>query len=197
MSANRASIGQVTMVVAIAAVNLAILRPTPREFVTYPTLWVLLGAIDLVIFWKLVGKRSLQAFHYPFLIVFVIAFVVMANFAATGRLQPLGLLVGWYQQLSGGNTIPLSRGMTWISLTKFNGWGRFHSRWTARNRCAGAGPMPHRIIRRALQPCLELRPVMIQDGHELIVFDISESTPEMILAQEAEMGEQLTQSYVR
>jgi hypothetical protein len=114
MSANRASIGQVMMVVAMAAVNLAILRATPREFVTYPTLWVLLGAIDLVIFWKLVGKRSLQAFHYTFLIVFVIAFVVMANFAATGRLQPMGLLVRWYQQLSGANTIPESRGITWI-----------------------------------------------------------------------------------
>jgi hypothetical protein len=38
MSANRASIGQVMMVVAMAAVNLAILRATPREFVTYRTL---------------------------------------------------------------------------------------------------------------------------------------------------------------
>jgi hypothetical protein len=38
MSAKRASIGQVMMVVALAAVNLAVVRAAPLEIVTFPTL---------------------------------------------------------------------------------------------------------------------------------------------------------------
>jgi hypothetical protein len=110
MSAKRASIAQVMMVVALAAVNLAVIRAAPMEIVTYPTIWVLLGSIDFVIFWKLILKRSLRALHYTFLIVFVIAFVVLANFAATERLHPLGHLVRWYQQLTGEQTNSISLG---------------------------------------------------------------------------------------
>ncbi|MGO9470527.1 MAG: hypothetical protein ACLQVF_41070 [Isosphaeraceae bacterium] len=85
MSAKRVSIGQVMMAIALAAVNLAVIRVTPWELVMYPAVWVLLGCIDFVIVWKLILRRSLRAFHYTFLIVFFIAFFVMANFVATER----------------------------------------------------------------------------------------------------------------
>ncbi len=114
MSAKRVSIGQVMMVIALAAVNLAMIRVTPLEVVMYPTVWVLLGCIDFLIVWKLILRRSLRAFHYTFLIVFVIAFVVMANFLATERLHPLGLLVRWYQHLAAEKTNSISRGFLWI-----------------------------------------------------------------------------------
>jgi hypothetical protein len=109
MSPKRNSIAQVMMVVALAAVNLAVIRAAPRGIVTFPTLWIFLGSIDFVIFWKLIVRRSLRAFHYTFLIVFLVAFVGMANFVAMERLQPLGLLVRWYQQVTGANTISISR----------------------------------------------------------------------------------------
>jgi hypothetical protein len=114
MSAKRASIAQVMMVVALAAVNLAVMRAMPTEVVAYPTIWVLLGSIDFVIFLKVISKRSFQAFHYTFLIVFVIEFVVMAILVATERLHPLGLVVRWYRQHAGGNTIRISPGFIWI-----------------------------------------------------------------------------------
>jgi hypothetical protein len=112
--AKRASIAQVMMLVAMAAVNLGVMRGAPSEIVIFPTLWVLLGSIDLLAFWKLILNRSLQAFHYTFLIVFVIAWIVVANFVATDRFQPLGLLVRWYQQLAGEKTNIMSRGFLHI-----------------------------------------------------------------------------------
>jgi hypothetical protein len=108
MSAKRASIAQVMMVVALVAVNLAVIRAMPLEIVTFPSLWVLFGSIDFLIFWKLILKRSLRAFHYTFLIVFVVAFFVLAFFVTTERLHPLGLLVRWYQQLTGEKTNGIS-----------------------------------------------------------------------------------------
>jgi len=114
MPAKRISIGQVMMVVALAAVDLALIRVTPWGVVIYPTVWVLLGCIDFVIVWKLILRRSLRAFHYTCLIVFVIAFIIMANFLATERLHPLGLLVQWYQQLAGEDPNSISRGFFWL-----------------------------------------------------------------------------------
>ena len=114
MSAKRASIAQVMTVVALAAVNLAVMRVMPLEVVTYPTIWVLLGSIDFVFFWKVIVKRPLRAFHYTFLIVFIIAYIVMANLVATERLHSLGLLVRWYQQLAGAKTIHISPAFLWI-----------------------------------------------------------------------------------
>ena len=109
MSAKRVSIGQVMMVIALAAVNLAVTRAAPLAWTCTPKLLVvLLGSIDFLIIWKLILNRSLRAFHYTFLIVFVIAFVVMANFVATERLHPLGLLVRWYQHLTGEKTNSIS-----------------------------------------------------------------------------------------
>jgi hypothetical protein len=110
MSNKRVSIGQVMMVVALAAVNLAVTRAAPLELVIYPTHWVLLGTIDFLIIWKLILTRSLRAFHYTFLIVFIIAYIVMANFVAMERLHPLGLLVRWYQHLTGETTNSISPG---------------------------------------------------------------------------------------
>ncbi len=104
MSVKRASIAQVMMDVALAAMNLAIVRATPMEIVTFPSIWVLMGTIDFLILWKLILKRSLRAFHYTFMIVFVIAYFVMALLADTERIHPLGLLVHWYQELTGEQT---------------------------------------------------------------------------------------------
>jgi hypothetical protein len=110
MSAKRFSIGQVMMVVALAAVNLAVtLAALGVDF--YPqVLVVYLGSIDFLIIWKLILNRSLRAFHYTFLIVFFVAFVVMANLVATERLHPLGLLVRLYQHLTGEKTNSISLG---------------------------------------------------------------------------------------
>jgi FtsH-binding integral membrane protein len=63
-----------------------------------------LGIIDFLVIWKLILTRSLRSFHYTFLIVFVVAFFVMALFVTTERLHPLGLLVRWYQQITGHKT---------------------------------------------------------------------------------------------
>jgi hypothetical protein len=105
MSAKRVSIGQVMMVVALAAVNFAIIRAAPLDFVIMPVpCWVPLGFVDFLIIWKLILTRSLRAFHYTFLIVFVIAWGVIANLVATERLHPLGILVRWYQHLTVENT---------------------------------------------------------------------------------------------
>ncbi|AGA28468.1 hypothetical protein [Singulisphaera acidiphila] len=100
MFVERASIAQVMAFVALAAVNLGVFRALPLEVVRFPTLWVFLGAIDVVIFRKLICVRSLRAFHYTFLIVFVLAWIVMANLVVTARFHPLGLLVQWYQQIT-------------------------------------------------------------------------------------------------
>jgi hypothetical protein len=115
MSAKRASISQVMLTVALTAVNLALLRATPIEILAYPTVWVLAGSIDLVIFWKLIQKRSLRAFHYTFLVVFIVTFLVTAICVATERIAPLGLLVRLYQQVAHTNTIGLSRRFLWIA----------------------------------------------------------------------------------
>ncbi len=104
------SLAQVMMVVALAAATLALLRVVPWDVVIYPTIWVLLGAIDFVIFWKLILKRTLGAFHYTFLIVFIVAFIVAANLVATERFRPLGLLVRCWQQLSGAHINVISAG---------------------------------------------------------------------------------------
>src|SRR5262249_23666329 len=100
----RATIGQVMALVALAALNLAVARAAPWEIAVFPSLWVLLGTIDFVVFWKLILRRSLQAFHYTCLTVFVIAYFVMANLVATERFHPLSPLVRWYQQLPGEGT---------------------------------------------------------------------------------------------
>jgi hypothetical protein len=112
--AKRGSIFQAMMVVALAAMSLAVLREMPLEALTFPTIWVLLGAIDFVIAWKLILKQSLRAFHYVFLVVFVIASFVTMNLVATERIHPLGRLVRWYQPLAGANTISVSPGFLWI-----------------------------------------------------------------------------------
>ena len=140
----RVTIGQVMTLVALAAVNLAVARAMPWEIFTFPTIWVLLGTIDYVIIWKVTLRRSLQAFHYTFLIVFVVAFLVMANFIATERFHPLGPLVRWYQQLSGEgpNSISILRGLLgiddfwmacFLSLTLGSGIGLVAA-WLERRR---------------------------------------------------------------
>jgi hypothetical protein len=108
--AKRPSIRQVMWVIALAAVNLAVIRGAPLEIVVYPSIWVISGTIEFVIIWKLILKRSLRAFHYTCLIAFVLAFFVAANFVAIKRFHPLGFLVRCYQRLAGDHTIGISRG---------------------------------------------------------------------------------------
>jgi hypothetical protein len=100
MPGKRVSIAQIMMFVALAALNLAIARATPWEVVSFPTIWVIMGMLDFVIVWKLILRRRFRAFHYTFLIVLFVTYVVLANLVATERLHPLGLMVRWYQQLS-------------------------------------------------------------------------------------------------
>jgi hypothetical protein len=100
MSGNRASIGQLMMVVALVAVNLAIVRATPWGVVNFPTIWVVMGILDFLIEWKLILRRSFRAFHYTFLIVLLVSFFVLANLVATERIHPLGPFVRLYQHLS-------------------------------------------------------------------------------------------------
>jgi hypothetical protein len=108
MSAKRVSIRQVMMVVALAAVNLALTRAAlSADF--YPQLLVvLLGSIDFLITWKLILNRSLRAFHYTFVVVFVITFFVMAHEVSMERFHPLGVLVRSYQHATGEKTTSIA-----------------------------------------------------------------------------------------
>jgi hypothetical protein len=128
-SAKRASISQVMMVVALTAVNLAMLRATPVEIVTFPSVWVVLGMIDFVILWKLILTRSFRAFHYTFMVVFVIAYFVMALVVTTERFLPLGLLVRAYQQLAGEHANVISPGNFWFDEVWFAALLSFSMAW--------------------------------------------------------------------
>ena len=97
----RVTTGQVMTLVALAALNLAVTRAASWDLVSSPSLWIFLGAIDFLILWKLILRRSLQAFHYTFLIVSVVAYCVMVNLIEAGRFKLLSPLVRWYQQLAG------------------------------------------------------------------------------------------------
>ncbi len=97
----RFSIRQVMILIALAAVSLAILRAVPFDFLTFPTIWILVGILDFVIAWKLILQRPFKAFHYTAIVVAIVAFGVLANLAARGSIHPLGLIVRWYQQVSG------------------------------------------------------------------------------------------------
>jgi hypothetical protein len=114
----RVTVGQMMIVIALAALNLAVACAAPWEVVVYPSLWVFLGTVDFVVLWKVILGRSLQAFHYTCLIV-VVAFFVMANFVATERFHPLGPLVRWYEQLSGEGTNSISISSGYLGIADF------------------------------------------------------------------------------
>jgi hypothetical protein len=99
-SAKRLSIRQVMVLIALVAISLAVVRAVPLGYLTYPTIWIFVGILDFVIAWKLMFERQLSAFHYTAILVVVVAFGVLANLAAAGSIQPLGLLARGYQQLS-------------------------------------------------------------------------------------------------
>jgi hypothetical protein len=104
VSAKRVSIGQMMMVIALVAVNLAVILAAAEVDIFPQVLVVLLGSIDFLITWKLILRRSLRALHYTFLLTFVIGFFVMATQVAMERFHPLGLLVRSYQHLRGEET---------------------------------------------------------------------------------------------
>jgi hypothetical protein len=103
MSAKRVSIGQMMTIIALVAVNLAVILPALEIDIFPQVLVVLLGSLDFLFIWKLL-RRPFRAFQYVFLISFVIGFFVMAALTATERIHPLGLLVRWYQYLTGEKT---------------------------------------------------------------------------------------------
>jgi hypothetical protein len=121
MSGSKLSIRQVMILIALAAVSLAVLRAVPLELLTFPTIWILVGILDFVIAWKLILQRPFKASHYTAIVVVIVAFGVLANLAARGTIHPLGLLVRWYQQVSG-------EGMNSMSLA---GYLRVGEIWVA------------------------------------------------------------------
>ena len=115
MSGKKASIAQVMMVVALAAVNLAVARAAPEGVVEYPSLWVAMGSLDFLIVRKLIQRRPFQAFHFTLLIVLIVTFFVMAIFVANRSFHPLALLVRFYQHVSGNETNRIWRaGYAWL-----------------------------------------------------------------------------------
>jgi hypothetical protein len=118
----RVTIGQIMMVVALLAVNLAVILAALEIDVFPQVLVVLLGSIDFLIVWKLILRRPLRSLHYVFLVAFVIGFFGMAVLVDTGRLYPLGLLVRGYQHLTGEETNSISLagflrvGEIWMAL---------------------------------------------------------------------------------
>ena len=58
MATRRASIAQVMFVIALVAANLALVRAVPAAISTFPTMWLFLGLVDFVVFWKLIGRAS-------------------------------------------------------------------------------------------------------------------------------------------
>jgi hypothetical protein len=118
MTGKRVSIAQVMMLVALLAPNLAIARATPVEITSFPSIWVALGCLDFPIIWKLILRRSLRAFHYTFLIFFVITYVVMAYQVSVDRLHPLGFLVRLVQELAGAQTIAVSM-LGYVRIAEF------------------------------------------------------------------------------
>jgi hypothetical protein len=111
MPAKRVSIRHVMLLIALTAANLALIRELPGEIARFPTIWVFLGVIDFVFVWKLVLVRPLRGFHYTCMIVFVVAFVVMANQIAMERIHLLRLPVRWYQRLAGEGAASVSVGL--------------------------------------------------------------------------------------
>jgi hypothetical protein len=79
MSRNRLSIAQIMLLIALCALNLALLQALPRESLLIPTLWIFLALVDFVILWKLILRRDCRALHYTFWIVLLPSFVVLAN----------------------------------------------------------------------------------------------------------------------
>ncbi len=116
----RFTIRQVMILIALAGVSLAVLRTVPFDFLTFPAIWILVGTLDFVIARKLILERPFKAFHYTAIVVLIVLFIVLANLAATGLIHPLGLIVRWYQQVSG-------EGMNRMSLA---GYLRVGEIWT-------------------------------------------------------------------
>ena len=98
------SLAMVMIVVALVAVNLALLRAAPIQMIVIPFPWILLGVVHFFLIWKCVLRRPFRAMHYTFLMVFLVAFVVLANLVDQAGFRLLGLIVGWYQRLNGDQT---------------------------------------------------------------------------------------------
>lgn len=111
MQFQTATIAQGMMMVALLALNLSVARLISRDYTTYPTVWVFLGIIDLVACQRLIRRRPLRASHYTFMVVLLVTYIVMANFAVMGRILVIGPIVRWYQQQSGVELDFLSPGI--------------------------------------------------------------------------------------
>ncbi len=110
MSGSKFSIRQVMVLIALAAVSLGVVRAVPLEFLASPTIWILVGALDFVIAWRLILQRPFDSLHYTALVVVIIAFYILASLVWSGSIRPLSVLfVRWYQQLFSEGTSSFSR----------------------------------------------------------------------------------------
>jgi hypothetical protein len=101
MSDQSVSIARAMMVIALVAINCALMRETSWEIRASPAVWFALGIADYLILWKLILRRTFRAAHYAFLFVFVIAFLVLATQVAAERIHPMWPLVRWYHRITG------------------------------------------------------------------------------------------------
>lgn len=102
MTGKSTSIGRLMAMIALVAANLALLRFV--ELTILGAYGFVLGVLNFLVLWKGILGRPLRVFHYTLLIVSVIASVVLAVQVAMGRLQLLGPVVRWYQQMKGDLT---------------------------------------------------------------------------------------------
>ncbi len=99
MSRRSFSIGRLMAVIALLAVNLAVLRQMESSLVG--AYWLMLGVLDYLIVWKGILRRPLRAFQYTLFIVSWVGSIVLAVQVAMERLHLLGPIVRWRQQTTG------------------------------------------------------------------------------------------------
>ncbi len=108
MSGRGVSIALVMKVIALVALNLAILRLAP--FIPEsPPFFCVLVTLDIMLVQTLVLRRRLGVFHYTFFIVGFVSSIVTSIVFFMGQPRPdvegsmhvLETLVGWYRALSG------------------------------------------------------------------------------------------------
>lgn len=114
---------------------------------------------------------------------------VLAQTSATGRSMTAAKTTG--------NMCPSNRVWEfWRVTSSISRRGRFRLRRTPGNRHGGPG-RPRRLVRRALGPRQQFRPVTVQHRNQFIIFDIPEPFPNVGFAKKPEMGEQLPEPDVR
>jgi hypothetical protein len=115
MTRHRISLSQMMIIIALFALNLALLKILPRDSLLIPTFWILLAVPNFVIIWKLLLRRECRAFHYTFFVVLLPVFAILANLTARESLQILHILVGRF----GGIVLDPRRNMQLYEVVHF------------------------------------------------------------------------------